>query len=160
MTRYLLMLLLAAASIFGAPSMRADDKRGDMTLGIGGGYASANHSGYADIYFRYTFARHVRIAPEVAYVFRNDNLSAFKVDVDMQFPFAIAKGVQVYPLAGMAFNNWNVAHGDTHSRFGLNVGGGFDLKFTPQLRVTIQAKYSIMEHTDGVYVGAGIGYNF
>lgn len=153
-----IFIVLLSSLCFTLPA-RADS-RGDMTLGLGAGYTSANHSAYTDIYFRYTFAGHVRIAPSTGIVYKHEGASNFHFNIDMQFPFAVARGLQIYPLAGVAFNNWNYTGGDTYSRFGANLGGGIDLKFTRSLRLTIQANYTFMKHTDGVYVGAGIGYNF
>lgn len=136
------------------------DEHGTKTLGIGAGYTNVNHSAYTDIYFRFSFNSHVRIAPNVAYVFKHEHSSGLAVNIDMQFPFQVCRGVQLYPLAGVAFNNWNYEGDHSTSRFGANAGAGFDLKFTSTLRLSIVAKYSFMKHTDGVYVGAGIGYNF
>lgn len=149
-------LLLISMLIFSAQG----DNHGDMTLGLGGGYTTANHSGYSKLWFRYTFSDHVRIAPETAYVFKHEGLTAFEIDVDMQFPFAVAPGVQLYPLTGVAFNNWNAPNSDTYSRFGADLGGGIDLKLTSSLRINFDVKYTLMHHTGGLYAGAGIGYNF
>ena len=157
-TRHLSLLLLAISLLL--PCAARGDERGDMTLGIGGGNTTVNHSGYSDIYFRYSFASHVRIAPHIGYVFKHENASAFNASIDMQFPFSVARGLQLFPLAGVTFNSWNYSFDGSDSHLGLNVGGGIDLKFTPSLRLTISAAYSFMKHTDGLYVGAGIGYNF
>ena len=55
-----------------AVSTDANAQRGEKTLGIAGGFATYNDGGFMDIYFQYSFANHVRIAPEIGYVFRND----------------------------------------------------------------------------------------
>lgn len=157
--RTLFIAIFSLLSIQFALNTRAD-VRGDMTLGLSGGYTSVNESGYAKVYFRYAFASHVRIAPETGYVFKHNGQSGFNFDIDMQFPSSAARGIQLYPLAGVAFNSWNYEDHHHDSRFGLNAGAGIDLKFTRSLRLTIQAKYTLMRHTDGLYVGAGIGYNF
>ena len=159
MLRHFFQSLLVLCTLLCAASAHAD-QHGDKTLGIGAGFNSVNHSAYADIYFRYSFNPHVRIAPDVTYMFKHDGASGFGVNVDMQFPFKVCRGMQFFPLAGATFNNWNYEGASSQSRLGANAGAGFDLKFTQTLRLTIIAKYSFMKHTDGVYVGAGIGYNF
>jgi glutamine amidotransferase-like uncharacterized protein len=42
----------------------------------------------------------------------------------------------------------------------LDVGAGFDVYFTSQLKMTVQAKYSFMNDTGGAFAGIGFGYVF
>lgn len=156
----LLISVALLAGLFTTTSEASAQSKGAMTLGLSGGYAGKNNGGYASLFFMYQFARHVRIAPEIAYVFRNEGKSAFTMDIDMQFPWAMTRGVNVYPLAGVAFNNWTFEGGGNATRVGLDLGGGFDINMTPQLKLTLQAKYTLMNDMGGVYAGMGIGYNF
>lgn len=133
---------------------------GEKTLGFSGGYASYNGGGYADLYFQYSLAPHIRIAPELGYIFRNENKSGFECSVDMQFPFRLARGFNAYPLAGVTLNNWSYKHGGHVTRGGFDFGGGFDIRMTSELKLTLQAKYSLMNDTSGCFIGMGIGYNF
>lgn len=139
----------------------ASAQRGEKTLGVAGGFASYNTSGMVDIYFQYSFAEHVRIAPDVGYVFQNKGKSGFMVNVDMHFPFRVAKGLKLYPLAGITFNNWSYSATDSSvSRGGFNAGAGLDIYFTSQLKMSIQGKYSLMKDTHGAYATVGFGYTF
>lgn len=150
--------LLAVAAIF-TPSASAQSK-GEMTLGIAGGYATHNDGGYADIYFQYTVAPHVRIAPEVGYVFRNEGESAFVCSFDMQFPFRLAKGFNIYPLAGLTLNSWNPEHHDNYTRVGADFGAGFDIYLTSNFKLNLQGKYSLMNDCSGGFFNMGFGYVF
>lgn len=134
--------------------------KGEKTLGVTGGYATFNHSGYAGVYFQYTFVPHVRIAPEIGYIFRNDNKSGLAISCDMQFPFRLTRGFNIYPLAGLTFNSWNYADDGTDNRFGGDLGVGFDLYFTGNFKLNLQAKYSLMKNTSGAFIGLGFGYVF
>ena len=138
----------------------AQAQKGEKTLGLMGGFATYNSSGFADVYFQYTFADHFRIAPDVGYVFGNNGKSAFILNADMHFPFRVAKGFAIYPLGGFTFNNWSYSHGDSESRAGANVGGGIDLYLTSNLKLSFQGKYSFMNDTGGAFFGVGIGYVF
>ncbi len=151
--------ILMAISGFLIP-VQAQAQKGEKTLGLMGGFATYNNGGFTDLYFQYTFTNHVRIAPEIGYVFRNDNKSAFTLNIDMQFPFRIAKGFAVYPLAGFTFNNWSWEHGGNASRAGANFGAGFDIYLTSFLKLSLQGKYSLMNDTSGGFFGMGIGYLF
>lgn len=132
----------------------------EKALGIGGGFASYNHSGYAKMYFQYTFAPMLRIAPEIGYIFPNKSTSGFEASVDMQFPFRIARGFKFYPLAGVTINNWTYRHNGHDTRAGFNLGGGFDLYFTSSFKLSIEAKYALVKDTDGLFLDLGFGYVF
>lgn len=155
------MLAYAAAGIMllGC-SFNANAQKGEKTLGVKGGYASYNDGGYADVYFQFGLANHVRLAPAIGYVFRNDHKSAFTLDLDVQFPFRIVKALNVYPLVGFTFNNWNYTHHDDASRAGANFGAGFDIYLTQNLKMNIEGKYSMMNDTGGAFFGVGLGYVF
>lgn len=157
-------IALAASALFmlaiPATSQASSLYKGEKTLGITGGFATHNHSGYAGAYFQYTFVPHVRIAPEIDYVFRRHDSSAVKIDCDVQFPFRLARGFNIYPLAGLAFNAWSNTGARNECRVGGNVGAGFDLYMTSNLKVSIQGKYSFLKDVDGAFVGLGVGYVF
>lgn len=160
MKKLSMLLLMVGVIATGLVPMRANAQKGEKTLGIMAGYAGHNDGGYTDVYFQYSFAEHLRISGDLGYVFRNENKSAFLLDVDMHFPFKVYKGIAVYPLGGFTFNNWSYKHGDSTGRVGLNVGGGVDFYITSYLKLTAQAKYSLMNDTSGVFAGIGIGYVF
>lgn len=151
--------VLAAVSLVGF-SQSASAQSGEKTIGISGGFATYNNGGYSEVYMHYTIIPHVRLAPDLGYVFRNEGKSAFVFDIDLHFPFRIARGFNIYPLAGFAFNNWSYQGAGHATRVGMNIGGGFDILLTKQLKLTLQGKYSMMNDTDGGFIGMGIGYNF
>lgn len=138
----------------------ASAQKGEMTLGLNGGFATYNDGGYTNLFFQYTPINHVRLAPEIGYVFRNDGKSAFNLAVDVHFPFKLGRGVAVYPLVGFVFNSWDYQHGDNANRAGVDFGGGLDFYLTSYLKLSLQGKYSMMNDTGGGFIGAGIGYVF
>ncbi len=143
-----------------AVSLPASAQSGEKTLGVAGGFSSYNNGGYAGIYFQYSFADHLRLAPEMGYVFRNDGASAFAMSLDVQVPFRIARGFGIYPLAGLTYNNWSYI-GDGHaSRLGADVGAGLDFYLTSNFKLTLQGKYSMMNDTSGGFFNVGFGYVF
>lgn len=152
-----IMAIVACVMASAAPACA---QKGEKTLGIAGGFASYNTGGFAEVYFQYSFTDHVRIAPEVGYIFRNEGKSGFAGSIDMHFPFRVARGFKLYPLAGITFNNWGYKNGDSASRGGLDFGGGLDLYFTSQLKMTVQGKYSFMKDTGGAFASIGLGYVF
>lgn len=153
------LIAVAVAALF-VVMPEAEAQRGEKTLGIAGGYATYNSGGYANLFFQYTFASHVRIAPEVGYIFRNEGKSGFEMSVDMHFPFRIARGFGAYPLAGVTFNSWKYSGAGSANRVGLDFGAGFDIYLTTNLKLNVQGKYSLMNDTDGGFIDVGIGYVF
>lgn len=155
-------ILAAIALLVGVAAVpqEAYAQRGEKTLGVAGGFATYNNGGYANLYFQYSFADHVRIAPEIGYIFRNEGKSGFEMSVDMHFPFKIARGFGVYPLAGLTFNNWTYHHDGHASRLGADFGAGFDIYLTSNLKLTLQGKYSLLNDTGGGFFDMGIGYVF
>lgn len=148
-----MLFLFAAAPV-------ASAQKGEKTLGIAGGFATQNDGGYADIYFQYSFHKNIRIAPEIGYAFRNDGKSAFLMSIDMQFPFRLARGFNIYPLAGVTLNSWNHKFGGTDTRVGFDFGAGFDIYLTSYLKLNLQGKYSLMNDYSGGFFNMGIGYVF
>lgn len=163
MNRFRILLLsVIALFVASAPGVvyGASPVRGEKTLGVAGGYATYNNSAYTEIFFQYTFVPHVRLSSDVGYVFLNDAKSAFEISIDMHFPFRIVSGLQIYPLVGATFNNWNYKNEANIYRFGADFGAGFDFYMTDFLKLTLQGKYSWMKRTSGAYFGLGIGYVF
>ncbi len=156
--------LLATAAIVATcglfASADAYAQKGEKTLGIAGGYASYNNGGQANVYFQYSFSSHVRIAPEIGYVFHNQGKSAFDCSVDVQFPFRVARAFKMYPLTGITMNSWDFGNGGHEVKAGFDFGGGIELYMTSSLKLSIQGKYSLMNDTSGGFVQMGIGYVF
>lgn len=138
----------------------AYSQKGEKSLGLMAGFAGYNTSGYVDVNFQYSSSNHFRLAPDIGFVFKNNDKTGFLIDIDTQYPFKISKGINIYPLAGLAFNNWSYDGGGNETGVGLNLGGGLDFYLTSRLKLQLQAKYSLATHGGGVYAGLGVGYTF
>ncbi len=150
-------VIAAMSGFFGVTHAEA----GEKTLGIAGGYSGYNNSGYLKAYFQYQIIEHLRLAPEVGYSFKGDHgASAFEAALDVQAPFRVARGFSLYPLAGFSFNSWNFEHGSTANRAAFDLGGGRELKVTPNLKFSLQGKYSFRNDSGGCWIDLGIGYVF
>lgn len=156
----LFSLLTLVASLFNCQLIHAGGLKGEKCLGIMAGYASYNTSGYAGINFQYTIVPHLRVAPEIAYIFRHHDTSGLEVSVDLQFPFRVAKAINIYPIAGAAFSSWNYHFDGSSNRFGGNVGAGIEFYLTSNLKISAQAKYMIVGKTNSAFAGVGMGYIF
>ncbi len=163
--RAIVLFLLITISAAGA---YAQNQRGKKSFGIKAGYITENESATGGLVFQYCFAKHLRIAPQIGVVFRNQNEDALTVDADMQFPFDFANGrADVYPLAGIAFNSWTLRSAandkdvNTHyNRLGMNLGAGFSFLCKPSLKVSVEGRYTFIKNFSNAQITAGIAYIF
>lgn len=162
-----LIIMLSALSM----QCAAQTMRGDKSFGPKAGYVSRNSSAVGGLVFEYSFSRHVRIAPQAAIIFRHNDLDGFTADVDVHFPFAFAaERAAFYPLAGVGFTSWghhSVAADDetkdvtTHTNvFGFNCGAGIEYYCKRSLKLSLEARYSLMRHYPTACVTAGIAFVF
>lgn len=134
--------------------------KGENVLGVSGFYCSYNNCGGLGAYYQHSFSSHVRLQPEVGFVFSNKGRSAITISADMHFPFKIGGGIRVYPLVGLTYNNWHYTNSDNVSRIGGDLGAGFDFYMTRRLKLNLQGKYSFMDKISGAFINFGIGYIF
>ena len=84
--RYVVAAVVGLAAIFSVNEANAFGK-GEMSVGLTGGFASYNESGYVSMNYQWECADHVRIAPEIGYIMGNDHKSGFMINGDVHFPF-------------------------------------------------------------------------
>lgn len=161
------MVLLLAATVATSTFTAA----AESTFGIKTGYITRNNSTIAGLVFQQSLGSHLRIAPQIGVVLRNDDRDALLIDADFHFPFAFAPKFDFYPLAGLAFNSWNrhetdYAHdgGDdvtyhTNS-LGANAGAGIDFRCTPTLKLGLECKYTLIKHNPNGQFSVSIAYVF
>ena len=164
------LMLAAVLTALVCPAAAAQVDRGEKMIGVKAGYVTRNESAIAGLSFRYAVSPWVRLVPEVACVFRHHNDDAFIFDINAQVPFSFGTSkVDLYPLAGVTFNSWTrhytepVMDDDVSrriSRFGANLGAGFDLRCTPSLNFGIEAKYTFVKSFTSAYVTASLSYVF
>lgn len=94
--------VVGLAAIFSVNEAQAFGK-GEMSVGLTGGFASYNESGYVSMNFQWECANHVRIAPEIGYIMSNDHKSGFMINGDVHFPFHLVLVFGIFPVSGIAF---------------------------------------------------------
>lgn len=147
----------------------AQIERGQKSFGPRVGYITKNNSSLVGLNFDYAFNSHVRIAPSIGLVFRNEDRDALLIDVDMHFPIATSAKSDFYPLVGAAFNSWafhnvdNDTPDDVITRkngFGINAGAGWEISLSRALRLGFEAKYTLIRHNPNGRFTARIAYVF
>lgn len=172
LTKPIALLIFAILSM-AAMTTQAQITKGEKSFGPKVGYISKNTSAVAGLVFRYSFSDHIRIAPELSYTFKHNDLDAFMFDLNVNIPFGIigAERVALYPLAGMNYSSWN-RHTDKtqqeldddvstrRNRFGLNLGAGFELKCSETVKLNLEAKYCFIKGYSSTMITLGFGYIF
>lgn len=165
-------MLAAAAAIVLAIAMpcNAHAQKGEKTFGVQTGYISKNESAIAGLFFQYGLTDHLRIAPEMGCVLRHKDLDAFTMDLNLHVPVLLnTETIQIYPLAGLNYSSWarhNIPTQDgddvssRKSKFGANLGAGFQIMASPALKLKLEAKYTLISHYSSCVISAGIGYVF
>lgn len=163
--------LLAAVAALAALAASAQMKAGEKYFGPRLGYVSENRSVVAGLTFQTSVTDHIRLAPEIGCAFRNHGEDALLIDFNVHVPFGMSRSgkVDLYPLAGLAFNSWSL-HGMKNeegddvtnhvNRLGLNLGAGFDFRITGSLKMNFEAKYTLVKKYSAAYVTVGLGYMF
>lgn len=163
----LIITAIAIALIFGIAQSAC---AGEKSIGLRGGYSTRHSTPVAGLVFQYQFSKHFEVSPSIDYFIRNKGADALALNADVHFPFAIAPASRtgIYPLAGINYTSWNHHIGaiDTDdvstrlNRLGLNLGGGLRLYATPTLKLSLEAKATILKQcTTGTFT-LSIGYVF
>lgn len=165
-------LLLAIMLMFTSMGASAQFSRGEKSVGPKVGYVSKNESAAAGLVFQYAFSKHLRVAPEIGCVFKHQHLDAFTIDLNVHTPFTFpGEKAALYPLAGLNYSSWNYSIpkelfdemddvSTRTSRFGLNLGAGFELRCSRTLKLGLEAKYTLIKRFSGANVSAMICYIF
>lgn len=161
--------MLAVASVF-CTGCFAGGKSGEKSFGPYVGYVSRNTSASAGLKFDYRLSKVVRLAPEIGLIFRHHDLDGLAVDVNVHFPLEFAGGkAAFYPLVGANFTSWGRHNVDTstlndvttHTNgLGVNAGAGVEYMCKPTLKLSAEARYTLMRHYPTAYVVAGIAFVF
>lgn len=160
---------LLAVSVCALPCQGAG--KGEKSVGLRGGYTTANKSAVAGLYFQYSFSDHFRIAPDIDYSFRNNGTDAISLNLNAHVPFRFeSEKVALYPLAGLNYTSWNIHkrieiedNDDAKSRIdrlGLNIGGGVEYYVKPTLKLGFEGKYRWTRDYNSGVLNLSIGYVF
>lgn len=163
--------LLIVMALAATPDACAQVERGQKSFGPKVGFVSNNTSVTAGLVFEYAFSRHVRIAPELGIIFRNKDRDALTADLNIQFPIGFGNGKGAfYPLVGANFTSWSRHYASAEAdakdvtshtnTLGLNGGAGIEFNCTSSLRLSLEARYTLMKHYPTAFVTAGIAYVF
>ncbi len=137
-------------------------QKGEKTVGVLAGYTTENQSALAGLFFQYRCSSLLRLSPDCQFVIKNNDHSAFLFNGNAHFLIGTSDKTNIYPIVGITYQNWKYYNnrGENQNRFGGNFGVGFEIIATPTLKISVEAKYSLVKNFSSGNFMASIGYLF
>lgn len=155
MRKMMMLLVFAAIVTLGYA------QKGNTSAGFTLGHAVDTENTIAGLDFRYNVTDELRLAPSISHYFKNNHLSAWAIDVNAHYVFALNDLFGFYPLGGVGLTFWDSKWSSSNvNRLGLNVGLGVELYATKEVTVGLEMKYYITSRFDQAVAGLRVGYNF
>ena len=158
MKKYILLALVALATAFGASA-----EAGDISVGGQFAYASRNSMAGLGAQVQYEPITNWRIAPEFIYYFKNDDKSAFNVNVNIHYIIPTSETFAIYPMAGFTYANFRFDElgGDaTYDRCGANIGMGAQYQIKEHLHFFTEERFQILKDWNQSVTCLGLKYTF
>jgi outer membrane protein X len=149
-------------------------EKGDLAVGVnvalGSGNSYTNFGLGAKL--QYNVIDPVRVEAAFTYFLPKDMLNMWDLGFNGHYLIQLNEKITLYPLAGVAVLGSKIDLGplaalmdddDTSlssSDFGVNFGGGIDLKLSEQLFFNVQLKYTIAGDWGRVIPSVGVTYKF
>lgn len=141
--------------------------KGGMALGASLNYGTDIKSLGIGIRYDYMISNSFRLTPNATFWIKNDDLSSWDINVDIQYLIPLAERFKIYPLAGFTVSHWkydgdhDLGHdkwNDTY--FGANLGAGIEYDVAPNWLVNFDLKYRIIKDHGQLVLGLGFAYRF
>lgn len=161
MKKFLLALCVAVMAVGTASAL----EKGDKALGINVLYGSEVGKMGVGVKGQYVFHERWRGEASFNYFFKNKNdQHMWDLNVTAHYLVPLGEKARVYPLAGPTIassTNENGSEPNTSiTKFGLNLGGGFEYELSDNFTLGLEARYSIVSAIDQFVVGIGATYRF
>ena len=167
MKRILLFFVMATAMLM------ANAEGGEWAVGGQVVYGTKAETAGLGLHVKHCFTDALRANLSGNYYFKHHGVNAFDVNLEANYLFNVGDKVRLYPLAGVVLGIWhadgvNVSYGGmnfgvdskTSSKFGGNLGGGFEYLLNDHVCLNAEVKYQIISHASQVVFGIGASYRF
>ena len=140
-------------------------QKGIQAAGVHLSYGSEISSIGLGVKYQYNITDNIRLEPSINYFFENDGVDMFDLNATAHYLFPMASNVRLYPLAGLTYAKWSADLGNdgaeiTHSKFGVNLGGGAEFDITNEFMMNFEVRYQLVSDFDQAIFSLGIAYMF
>lgn len=158
MKKYLLIAILALATVIGAKA-----EAGDIAIGGQFAYGSKHSMAGLGLQVQIEPITNWRFAPEFIYYFKNDGMSAFNANLNIHYVIPTSATFAIYPLAGFTYSHFMFDHvlGDSSDdRCGANVGMGVQYQIKERLHFFTEQRFQILKDWNQSVTMLGLKYTF
>lgn len=158
MKKYIFMAILAVATVFGAYA-----ESGDISVGAEFAYASKHSMAGLGAQVQIEPITNWRFAPEFIYYFKNDDISAYNVNVNVHYVIPTSSTFAIYPLVGFTFASYKydgIIADETVNRCGANVGLGAQYQIKERLHFFTEERFQILKNFNQSVTCLGLKYTF
>ena len=140
-------------------------QKGIQAAGVNLNYGTEISSIGLGVKYQYNITNNIRLEPSINYFFENDGVDMFDINATAHYLFPMASNIRLYPLAGLTYARWAADFGTdgaeiTHSKFGLNLGGGAEFDITDELMMNFELKYQCVSDFNQAIFSIGLAYMF
>ena len=142
-------------------------QKGDIAIGGNVSYGTEIENVGFGAKGQYNFTDAIRGEVSFDYFLKKNYVSMWDINFNAHYLFPITEKIKVYPLAGFTFTNWSVSYSEafisisgTESRFGANLGGGFQYDVSDNFILNAEVKYQLISDFDQAVFSIGAAYRF
>lgn len=176
MKKYILTLCVALVSVC------AFAQKGQKAVGLNLSYGTEISNLGIGAKGQYNFTDAIRGEVSFDYFLKKNNTSMWDINVNAHYLFPVAKGLKVYPLAGITLTSWKSSWGVddfafdddekeymdeddwsgsiSTSKFGANLGAGVQYDINDKWAVNFEVKYQLISDFGQAVFGLGVAYKF
>lgn len=169
MKKYVLTLCVALVSVC------AFAQKGQKAVGLNLSYGSEISSFGIGAKGQYGFTDALRGEASFDYFFGESGSSMWDINANVHYLFPVAKGIKIYPLAGLAYTNWKTSYTDieeegndwkevetssNEGKIGVNLGCGAQYDINDKWMASFEIKYQIISNFNQMVLGLGVAYKF
>ena len=140
-------------------------QKGIQAAGVSLNYGTEISSIGLGVKYQYNITDNIRLEPSINYFFENKGVDMFDINATAHYLVPMASNIRLYPLAGLTYARWgfdlvNDGAEITHSKFGLNLGGGAEFDITNELMMNFELKYQCVSDFNQAIFSVGLAYMF
>lgn len=155
MKKIIILLMLTVFSL----GVYAQTQQGQSSVGLNIGYGFDSENATLGVDYRYSLTDAIRLNPSLTALVKNNELSAWMIDMNAHYVVKLSEMFGFYPLAGLSLSFWDI-YGYNATRFGVNLGLGGEIYATQNITVGLDIKYNIIKDFDQAMMAVRVGYSF
>ena len=164
MKKYFFMAaILALSTLFSAQA-----ETGDVTIVPQVAFATKHAMVGLGAQAQFDVTDNIRVAPDFFYFIRNNNVSAYTCDINVNYLIPKGEKFTIYPLAGFAYTRYKVEvkddegdkYDEKHDRIGANIGIGAQYQINEPLQLFAEERFQLMKDFNQSVTVVGVRFTF